>query len=277
MNRSGRMLDAAFRRNRWELLVGGLVLGVLAYGPWGIALIAWFAPIPWLHYLRQNPDRRALIWFAAAQAALHLLLAAKGQLGPAGQLNAGAVAPTPWLEVMAASTLISFAHLAWRAAARRLSKHFGVLAFALLMLVADGAVRALLPAAALLLLPPGNGTSHEQFLIGLAVGEAGAMFLLRWAPAALEANWDTVYPAAMRRHLTLATLAVGGALVAGQVLALTWTPVATAAALPGFGGIAASPWPALVALLGVGALFVFDALERRHTTPGAARGMIDPW
>jgi hypothetical protein len=268
---SDRILDAAFRRNRWELLGAAVLLGVLACGPWGIAAMAWFAPIPWLHYLRTNSDRRARVWFAAAQAAMHLLVVAKGFLGPAGPVSDAFVA-APWREVIAASLVISLGHLVWRAAAQRLSNHLGVLAFALLMLVTDGVVRALLPGAATVLLPGGGGMGETQMLLGAAVGEAGSMLFLRWLPAALEANWETVHPVALRRHLAMAVLALGLALVVGRVSSIGHT--APASAVP---ESAASPWPTVTALLGVGALFVFERLERHAAARRATRGIVDPW
>lgn len=276
MSWSDHILDAAFRRNRWELLVGGLLLGVAAHGAWGVALLAWLAPVPWLHYLRENPDRRALVWFFAMQTVMWLLVAAKGLFGHAsrGHDHAGAAI---WDQVMGAAVVIAMAQVLWRRIARYLLHHLAVLAFPLLMLVADGTARALFPATATLLLPLGNDTGTETFLMGLAVGEAGAMFLLRWLPAALEANWETVYPVAMRRHLVMAALAVVAALVVGRVLDVTMIPAGAAPSASGPDPIPSSPWTPLVALLAIGALFIVEALERRAAMRAAERGMIDPW
>lgn len=254
--------------------MGGLLLGVAAHGTWGISLLAWLAPVPWLHYLRENPDRRALVWFFALQSVMWLLVAAKGQVSPGGHSHEQAGAAI-WVAVIGASAIITLAQVLWRRATKHLSQHLVLLAFPLLMLLADGAVRALFPAAATLILPLGNDTGIEPLLMGLAVGEAGAMFLLRWVPAALEANWETVYPVAMRRHLVLSALAVVATLVIGRVVAVTMGSAGASAS--GLGSITSSPWTPFAALLAIGALFAVEALDRRAAMRDAARGMIDPW
>jgi hypothetical protein len=61
-----RLGSAAFRRDRWELLLAGMLLLVLAQGWPRIDVLNWVAPIPWLHFLRRNARPRDAVALAAA-------------------------------------------------------------------------------------------------------------------------------------------------------------------------------------------------------------------
>lgn len=207
MSLGDHLLAAAFRRNRWELLLTGMVLVVLARGWPGIDVLAWFAPIPWLHYLRHNPRWKqgallGLAWLAAWAAAWALSPSSgpglASTLGPAGVSLA--------------------ALLAWGVAARRLAPNEVLLAYGGLMAVAAAFMEAL----GLVDASRALGATGIAALEGLTdwVGAPAMAFVVHWAAATLEGQSEPAHPASMRHHacvlmVVLLLLLVAGACTAG--------------------------------------------------------------
>lgn len=203
MSLGDHLLAAAFRRNRWELLLTGMVLVVLARGWPGIDVLAWFAPIPWLHYLRHNPRWK------------------QGALLGLAWLAAWALAPSPGPGL--ASTLgpasVGLAALwVWSVAARTLAPNAVLLAYGGLMALAAAVMGAL----GLVDASRAMGATGIASLEGLTdwVGAPAMAFVVHWAAATMEGQSEPAHPASMRHHacvvaVVLLLLLVAGACTAG--------------------------------------------------------------
>lgn len=199
-------LAAVFRRNRWELLLTGMVLVVLARGWPGIDVLAWFVPIPWLHYLRHNPHRQqgallGLAWLAAWALA--------GILSPAS---------TPGLaSTLAPAGVTLAALLAWGVAARTLAPNAVLLAYGGLMAVAAAAIDSVGLAQA----SRAMGTTGIAALDGLTdwVGAPAMAFVVHWSAATMEGQSEAIHPASMRHHACVLIVVLLLLLVAGAATA----------------------------------------------------------
>lgn len=206
MSFGDHLLAAVFRRNRWELLLTGMVLIVLARGWPGIAVLAWFAPIPWLHFLRHNPR--------GTQGAL-LGLAWLGAWA-----MAWALAPAPGLGLASTLSLAGVtlaALLAWGVAARTLAPNEGLLAFGLLM-AAVAEVMVALGLAQASQAMGATGIAVLDRLTGL-LGPPAMAFVVHWAAATMEGQWETIQPASMRHHACVLMVVLLFLLVAGAATA----------------------------------------------------------
>jgi len=237
MNLADRLRAAAWRRHRGELLLAGIVLHVLARGWPGIEVLAWFAPIPWLHHLRHNAGP----WRRAGLALAWMLAWALG----------GALSPGPGLAaVLLPGTVTLMALLAWAQAARWLAPNAALLAFGVLMAAAQLALQALAPDAATSL--SSTGIAPLDRLAG-PLGAPALAFVVHWTAATLEGQADRVHPASMRHH-------------AGALAAVLLVLLIAGAAGDGLTAEAptASPWTSAVAIAtALATLLLLELNDRR--------------
>lgn len=248
-----RLGSAAFRRDRWELLLAGMLLLVLAQGWPRIDVLNWVAPIPWLHFLRRNARPRDAVALAAAWLGAWLVIAAAAPRWP-----------LPAALLFGTLTLVCL--LTWAAAARHTGPNEGVLAYGLLMAASTCAADAL-PLASAAAAWTSTGIAPLERL-GALLGAPAMGFLLHWSAATVEGAWDTVHPAAMRHHRQAWIAVVVLALVAGAssdgALATPHPPGSGASAL----AIAA----------GLGVLFGLERQRRRAWSRARQRGTAsDGW
>lgn len=215
----GRALAEVFGRNGWGLLLAGAVLLVLARGWPRIDVLAWLAPLPWLHFLRhqrRDGQRRllALTWLLAWLVGF--------------ALSAESASALP--SALAAAGITLGAMLAWGALAPRLGPNEGLVAFGLLMAAAACTLDALGFAHAVQALDD-TGIAPLQRLSS-SLGAPAMAFVVHWTAATLEGQLGTVYPSAMRRHGCALLLVLVLLLVIGQVTDGAPTAFAQAGAVP---------------------------------------------
>jgi hypothetical protein len=250
-----RIGAAAFQRKRWELLLAGVLLLVLAQGWPGIAVLGWVAPIPWLHFLRHNPRRRHVLALAAAWLS-------------AWAVVAGSAASTGWplAPALTFGTLTLASLLLWSAVMRRTGPNEALLAHGLLMAASTCAAEALplAPAAAAW---AATGIAPLERLAAL-LGAPAMAFLMHWTAATIEGSWETVHPAAMQHHRQAWCVVVVLALVAGAASD-------AAPAVPAAVGTAAS---AGIIAAGLGLLLALERQRRRAWARARQRAApLDNW
>lgn len=228
---------ALSKSSRVWLIAGAVLLG-LSHMRWGIGVLAWVAPIPFLVYLRATRGALARGLFALALYAGYTLAVLKIVTAPLPP----AFAP---LFALPTASLAAGAYLAWDLACRRSSTWVPPLVFAASSVVTEFAQHRLTPFGSWGAVAYTQIDNLPLLQVSSLVGMAGVSFLVSWVAAALEAFWEN--PNTGRRQLAVAGVltaaAVGfGTLRLGLAKPSELVPVAAIGTDASFGGF---PYPSV--------------------------------
>ena len=247
----------------WLLL--GCLLFVLANLRWGLGILGWIAPIPFLHLLRNNSSRRirlALLLALPAAWTLAVLKIITDSIPAVAALGYG----------IPIGIIFSVAFLAWDMLRKRRDDWRAVLSFPFVMVIAEWVQATFTP------LGSWGAAAYTQ-LENLPVlqmaslfGTPGISWIIYFTAAALEYAW--AFPAKRRLWVTAAAVVVVAAHLFGYVrLSITATDenlikVAAVGTDATFGGL---PLPSAEEISDIeGALF----LRTRKAAEGGASMVV---
>lgn len=163
----------------WWLLAG-IVLVAVSQLRWGIGLLAFVAPVPFLAYLRGTRGVRSRLWFSAAVLAAYTLATLK-------------IVTEPLVPIFAFLYSVPFtlayapAFLAADAVRRRSPPWVGVLAFPSLMVLVEYALHRLTPFGSWAAAAYTQVDNLPLLQVASLTGMAGVSFIVYFVGAALEA------------------------------------------------------------------------------------------
>jgi apolipoprotein N-acyltransferase len=189
------------RSSKAWLAAGALLLG-LSQMRWGVGVLAWVAPIPFLVYLRATRGARARLLVALALFAGYTLAVLKIVTAPLPL----ALAP---LFALPTAALAAGAYLAWDLARRRSPAWVPPLVFAAASAVTEFVQHRYTPFASWGAVAYTQIDNLPLLQVSSLVGMAGVSFLVTWVAAALEAFWES--PTAARRQLVVAGVSTAAA------------------------------------------------------------------
>jgi apolipoprotein N-acyltransferase len=198
---------ALSRSSRVWLAAGAVLLG-LSHMRWGVGVLAWVAPIPFLIYLRATSGARARLLVGLALFAGYTLAVLKIVTAPLPP----ALAP---LFALPTAALATGAYLAWDLARRRSPAWVPPLVFAAASVVTEFAQHRYTPFASWGAVAYTQIDNLPLLQVSSLVGMAGVSFLVSWVAAALEAFWER--PVAARRQLVVAGVLTAAAVGFGTL------------------------------------------------------------
>lgn len=122
----------------WTWLVVGTLATAAAHMTLGLGVLAWFAPLPFLHYLRLTRGWKSRCIFTAASFCAWLLAILKIVSAPLP-----AIAAVAW--ALPFSVVLAWPYIAWDHVRRRLGEGPAGLAFATFMVVSEWSLHGVLP------------------------------------------------------------------------------------------------------------------------------------